>query len=260
MRVQSVWPAAGDGAARQTSVNSRLTPAHSGASRTRTGLVPRRARRTAARRLKSQGPAPAEDLSTAPPAGSAWAFLLRERLQALPLARYNCYLQAGVAQSVEQLIRNEKVGCSNHLSGTNTDKDLLLSKTQQTLFIFQDVRPDVRRLSPPALNGDAAPQMSRAGAARDRFHQTDAGAQRAGVRPRFDRKAATRGDPPSFSIARLLPVALPQSPFVRRAFSPSLAGSRAGAGAAAGSLPFSRLAVRAWPMAAAQRDWTWTWT
>jgi hypothetical protein len=26
---------------------------------------------------------------------------------------------AGVAQSVEQLIRNEKVGCSIHLSGTN---------------------------------------------------------------------------------------------------------------------------------------------
>ena len=35
-------------------------------------------------------------------------------------------LEAGVAQSVEQLIRNEKVGCSIHLSGTNTDKGLLL--------------------------------------------------------------------------------------------------------------------------------------
>ena len=33
---------------------------------------------------------------------------------------------AGVAQSVEQLIRNEKVGCSIHLSGTNTDKGSLL--------------------------------------------------------------------------------------------------------------------------------------
>ncbi len=33
---------------------------------------------------------------------------------------------AGVAQSVEQLIRNEKVGCSIHLSGTNKDKGLLL--------------------------------------------------------------------------------------------------------------------------------------
>jgi hypothetical protein len=33
--------------------------------------------------------------------------------------RYNCALKkAGVAQSVEQLIRNEKVGCSIHLSGT----------------------------------------------------------------------------------------------------------------------------------------------
>ena len=37
-------------------------------------------------------------------------------------------LEAGVAQSVEQLIRNEKVGCSIHLSGTNTDKGLLLRK------------------------------------------------------------------------------------------------------------------------------------
>jgi hypothetical protein len=35
--------------------------------------------------------------------------------------RYNRRLRknAGVAQSVEQLIRNEKVGCSIHLSGTN---------------------------------------------------------------------------------------------------------------------------------------------
>jgi hypothetical protein len=34
--------------------------------------------------------------------------------------RYNRGLKkAGVAQSVEQLIRNEKVGCSIHLSGTN---------------------------------------------------------------------------------------------------------------------------------------------
>ncbi len=31
---------------------------------------------------------------------------------------------AGVAQSVEQLIRNEKVGCSIHLSGTNKINDL----------------------------------------------------------------------------------------------------------------------------------------
>ena len=37
-------------------------------------------------------------------------------------------LEAGVAQSVEQLIRNEKVGCSIHLSGTNTDKGSLLCK------------------------------------------------------------------------------------------------------------------------------------
>jgi hypothetical protein len=29
---------------------------------------------------------------------------------------------AGVAQSVEQLIRNEKVGCSIHLSGTKQQK------------------------------------------------------------------------------------------------------------------------------------------
>ena len=33
---------------------------------------------------------------------------------------------AGVAQSVEQLIRNEKVGCSIHLSGTNTAKESAL--------------------------------------------------------------------------------------------------------------------------------------
>ena len=30
-----------------------------------------------------------------------------------------CHASAGVAQLVEQLIRNEKVGCSIHLSGTN---------------------------------------------------------------------------------------------------------------------------------------------
>ena len=36
--------------------------------------------------------------------------------------------KAGVAQSVEQLIRNEKVGCSIHLSGTNKDKESPLSK------------------------------------------------------------------------------------------------------------------------------------
>ena len=41
-------------------------------------------------------------------------------------ARYNCAF-AGVAQSVEQLIRNEKVGCSIHLSGTNTAKKRPLS-------------------------------------------------------------------------------------------------------------------------------------
>ena len=35
---------------------------------------------------------------------------------------------AGVAQSVEQLIRNEKVGCSIHLSGTNKIKESPLSK------------------------------------------------------------------------------------------------------------------------------------
>ncbi|TXT40213.1 MAG: hypothetical protein FD135_1524, partial [Comamonadaceae bacterium] len=35
---------------------------------------------------------------------------------------------AGVAQSVEQLIRNEKVGCSIHLSGTiEIKKPLLLN-------------------------------------------------------------------------------------------------------------------------------------
>ena len=34
------------------------------------------------------------------------------------------HASAGVAQLVEQLIRNEKVGCSIHLSGTNKINDL----------------------------------------------------------------------------------------------------------------------------------------
>ena len=42
-------------------------------------------------------------------------------------ARYNCAF-AGVAQLVEQLIRNEKVGCSIHLSGTSRNKESPLSK------------------------------------------------------------------------------------------------------------------------------------
>ena len=33
---------------------------------------------------------------------------------------------AGVAQLVEQLIRNEKVACSIHVSGTNEIKEALL--------------------------------------------------------------------------------------------------------------------------------------
>jgi fructose-1,6-bisphosphatase I len=37
--------------------------------------------------------------------------------------------EAGVAQSVEQLIRNEKVGCSIHLSGTNPENKSPLLKT-----------------------------------------------------------------------------------------------------------------------------------
>src|SRR3982750_2153257 len=41
---------------------------------------------------------------------------------------------AGVAQSVEQLIRNEKVGGSIPLSGTKCAKGLLLLKRQQALF------------------------------------------------------------------------------------------------------------------------------
>ncbi len=42
---------------------------------------------------------------------------------------------AGVAQSVEQLIRNEKVGCSIHLSGTNQINNLaLLHKSGAFLF------------------------------------------------------------------------------------------------------------------------------
>ena len=41
---------------------------------------------------------------------------------------------AGVAQSVEQLIRNEKVGCSIHLSGTKEiDHQALLHKSRAFL-------------------------------------------------------------------------------------------------------------------------------
>jgi hypothetical protein len=42
---------------------------------------------------------------------------------------------AGVAQSVEQLIRNEKVGCSIHLSGTNKNNNLA-SVTSRGFFVF----------------------------------------------------------------------------------------------------------------------------
>jgi hypothetical protein len=41
---------------------------------------------------------------------------------------------AGVAQSVEQLIRNEKVGCSIHLSGTNKNNNLA-SVTSRGFFV-----------------------------------------------------------------------------------------------------------------------------
>ena len=43
---------------------------------------------------------------------------------------------AGVAQSVEQLIRNEKVGCSIHLSGTNTAKKSATQKVAD-FFLFR---------------------------------------------------------------------------------------------------------------------------
>ena len=44
---------------------------------------------------------------------------------------------AGVAQSVEQLIRNEKVGCSIHLSGTNEINNLAsLHKSGAFLFVL----------------------------------------------------------------------------------------------------------------------------
>jgi hypothetical protein len=46
---------------------------------------------------------------------------------------------AGVAQSVEQLIRNEKVGCSIHLSGTNP-KDKAASK-MLAAFVFRGMWP-----------------------------------------------------------------------------------------------------------------------
>jgi CrcB protein len=52
-------------------------------------------------------------------------------------ARYNRGLQykAGVAQSVEQLIRNEKVGCSIHLSGTRKTKKPPQSQAAGAFFL-----------------------------------------------------------------------------------------------------------------------------
>jgi hypothetical protein len=41
---------------------------------------------------------------------------------------------AGVAQSVEQLIRNEKVACSIHVSGTNSIKDLASQKAKSLIL------------------------------------------------------------------------------------------------------------------------------
>ena len=51
---------------------------------------------------------------------------------------------AGVAQSVEQLIRNEKVGCSIHLSGTNKNKDLAQPNPLGFFLSHADVTVDVR--------------------------------------------------------------------------------------------------------------------
>ncbi len=51
------------------------------------------------------------------------------------MGRYNLTLSAGVAQSVEQLIRNEKVGCSIHLSGTNKINNLA-NLSRVGFFVF----------------------------------------------------------------------------------------------------------------------------
>ena len=64
----------------------------------------------------------------------SWAVVVGTAPQIGTFSRGYNHAFAGVAQSVEQLIRNEKVGCSIHLSGTNTDKGLLLFNMQQTLF------------------------------------------------------------------------------------------------------------------------------
>ena len=50
--------------------------------------------------------------------------------------------QAGVAQSVEQLIRNEKVGCSIHLSGTNKINDLRVVVASSTVICHTHVTVD----------------------------------------------------------------------------------------------------------------------
>ena len=49
---------------------------------------------------------------------------------------------AGVAQSVEQLIRNEKVGCSIHLSGTNKINDLRVVVVQSAVSCHTQVTVD----------------------------------------------------------------------------------------------------------------------
>jgi hypothetical protein len=64
--------------------------------------------------------------------------------------------KAGVAQSVEQLIRNEKVGCSIHLSGTNqnnkkanlTRVGFSVSAFQHEEMVEQQVIPQPGRVNP----------------------------------------------------------------------------------------------------------------
>ena len=67
---------------------------------------------------------------------------------------------AGVAQSVEQLIRNEKVGCSIHLSGTTQIKKSPAVQKTAGLFLEQLLPAGLRAASiqlDAGLGDDGAP-------------------------------------------------------------------------------------------------------
>jgi hypothetical protein len=58
-------------------------------------------------------------------------------------------IEQGAAEPTgdEILIRNEKVGCSNHLSGTNTPEAPCYPNDSGALSFWEHVRADVRRLT-----------------------------------------------------------------------------------------------------------------